>query len=185
MGYESQEIHPRVATWLNRRNFPYIHEYRQRVDFLTINPQTGQVAIIECKQEINITSHVIHQINGYYRAVGIPSAERICITMTPLRLFQKEELEMSGIKYLIFGEMIPKTPCLPVGQARPMFEETWHKFNTLSLDEFALKSFQEGYVTPPVHTVSDKRFRELYLMEVAARQKIEDIKAQIERETAS
>lgn len=46
---ESSELHTRVASWLTRRGILYIHEYKNKPDFVTINPQTGEMALIECK----------------------------------------------------------------------------------------------------------------------------------------
>lgn len=88
--YEVPDMHPRAAAWLRNRGLVYIHEYPARygrMDFLAIDPVTGQISIVECKVNITSAADVLSQIDGYRNGVSFPqgvNVNRIGLSLMPV-----------------------------------------------------------------------------------------------------
>lgn len=103
---ECRDVHPRVAHALESSNWCYVHEYKPRIegsiDFLAINRDTHQLAIIECKRRIESLGDVIFQVNHYARLVSIKEAIKVVFTMRPptkdvIRALKAENIVIYGV----------------------------------------------------------------------------------------
>jgi hypothetical protein len=144
---------------LTRRGLLYIHEYKNKVDFVTISPKTGEVTIIECKVSMDAAGKVssaIWQLNEYHDFMGISDAKRLCITLTPIRDFQRVEFEMNNVPCLIFGLSMPKMECLPSRKTVPAFNEVFQRFNEgKTMDEVRAEYNQLGREMVPTLRLSN------------------------------
>ena len=67
--FENYHIHPRVATMIHNMGWLFLHEYRcedWRIDFVALNPDNGDLAIVECKTHITNPIPVMAQIGAYH-----------------------------------------------------------------------------------------------------------------------
>lgn len=111
--YEAWDLHPRVAYWLKDNGLLYLHEYHVysgNIDFLTIDPESGHVSIVECKMKIDELAWPVQQINGYHRAFGIKAASKILFSYYPVLDRHRAKLEDDGFELYITGEDAPFMP---------------------------------------------------------------------------
>lgn len=75
--FETTNVHPRVAAMLDAMGWIFLHECLTdtgRMDFLCLNPENGDLAIIECKVTILSAKEVINQVGQYHEDFDIKDA---------------------------------------------------------------------------------------------------------------
>jgi hypothetical protein len=105
----------------------YLYEFRY-MDFLTINPNTGELRIIECKFKVGVASYVIAQLNRYYDDLGIASARKLCIAFGTLNMLQKAEFALNNVTPIMFPESMLKSGITRNRFAMPAFDEVFKHF---------------------------------------------------------
>lgn len=161
---ETNDVHPRVAHWLTRSGCLYLYEFC-RMDFLTINPRTGELRIIECKYKFGPAVDVIKQLNRYYDKLGIASARRLCIAFGTLSQVGKEEFALNDVTPIMFPESMPVTRIVRYKEGMTAFNEVFKKFyGGKSIRQYQLESSQrtDKFITPTLSltTAQIKKFRD-------------------------
>jgi hypothetical protein len=84
---DATEIAPRAATLILNMGWMFLPEVISdagRMDFLALHPQTGALAIVECKTTITSPMGVLNQIDRYHEAFGIETAQKWAFSWNPI-----------------------------------------------------------------------------------------------------
>lgn len=97
---EVRDLHPRIAHWLDTHGLLYMHEYvsggNSQIDFVSIQPSTGHVAIIEAK--VLVTRYDKSQVNWYHQSFGVADASKLLFSLLPVSEDDIDVLEKHDIE---------------------------------------------------------------------------------------
>ncbi len=128
--YELRDLHPRVAHWLDQEGLLYIHEYRSRygqIDFVSIHPSSGHVAIIEAK--VQLTAGCARQVIEYRKAFGVPDASLLMFSLLPISDDDMNELEKRDIEAFYLSMDYPAARIRPFSETAESFVDVYEDFH--------------------------------------------------------
>lgn len=111
--FENYQIHPRVATMINQMGWLFLHEYtcgKGRMDFLAMNPENGDLAIVECKTSVaGGVGVILGQLGGYHHDFGIRGAFEWAFVWDKPKAKHVEIIEACNVRLFHVNESVPAT----------------------------------------------------------------------------
>jgi hypothetical protein len=158
---ETNDVHPRVAHWIVRSECLYLYEFKH-MDFLTINPRTGEIRIIECKFKVGPAVYVVSQLNRYYDALGIASARKLCIAFGTLNMLQKAEFALNNVTPIMFPESMLEAGIKRHRANMPAFDEVFKSFYGGKTINQHMLEYSEGLnkLTTPTLYLTDAQVKQ-------------------------
>lgn len=126
--HEHRLLHPRTAYDLTQRGLLYLHEYHVyngNIDFLTIDPLSGRMGVVECKMQLDWLSGGMDQVERYHRAFGIQSADKVLYSYHPVSNEFLLEAQNKGFQVFVTGE---DALYAPVARRHETIDNFWDAF---------------------------------------------------------
>lgn len=110
--FETAHVHPRAATVIKNMGWLFLHEHicgKGRMDFLAMNPENGDLAIVECKTSISSVASVLRQLDQYHHDFAIrDAAQWIFVWDTPSQ-YSSDIINLCDVKLFQVNEGVPAT----------------------------------------------------------------------------
>lgn len=108
--FENYQIHPRVAFMIKQMGWLFLHEYSRgkgRMDFLALHPESGDIAVVECKQSTPWVGTILGQLGQYHHDLGIKGAFEWAFVWNKPKRKQVETIEACGVRLFYVNESTP------------------------------------------------------------------------------
>ena len=131
MRFDTSDVAPRAATLILNMGWMFLPEVINdagRMDFLALNPQSGAIAIVECKTTITSPMVVLNQIDRYHEAFGLPNALKWAFSWNPISQKFIDTFADYGVSYHHIDNNLERSRNKLRLSERYKFYETFYRF---------------------------------------------------------